>query len=143
MIAVGDAFQHWIYTHPTHSREQRAAKWVELYARFTPLIDWEGYEEQCAFNWHRIQHFFTVPFYFIDYGIAQIGALQVWQRSRNDYTEAVERYWSALALGGSRPLPELFEAAGARFRFDYEALQPLMDAVEEELNRLDEEVAGN
>jgi oligoendopeptidase F len=138
MIAVGDAFQHWIYTHPAHTREERAGAWVDLYARFNPVTDWTGYEEQRAFNWHRILHFFTVPFYFIDYGIAQIGALQVWQRSRKNYNEAVERYWSALSLGGSRPLPELFAAAGAQFRFDYDALQPLMDAIEEQLSRLDE-----
>ena len=71
-------------------------------------------------------------------GIAQTGALQVWLRSRKNYQEAVERYWSALTLGGSRPLPDLFEAAGACFRFDYDALKPLMDAVEEELTRLDD-----
>ena len=79
-----------------------------------------------------------MPFYFIDYGIAQIGALQVWQGSRKDYNGAVERYWSALTLGGTRTLPDLFAAAGARFRFDYDALQPLMDSVENELSGLDD-----
>ena len=135
-IALGDAFQHWIYTHPAYTREERARAWLELYDRFNTVSDWTGYEEQLAFYWHRISHFFETPFYMIDYGIAQIGALQVWLRSRTNYREAVECYWSALALGGSHPLPDLFEAAGARFRFDYETLMPLMDAVEEELNRL-------
>jgi len=135
-IAMGDAFQHWIYTHPRHRRAERSLEWLRLFNRYTPVVDWTGLEAAQSSSWHRILHFFTVPFYFIEYGIAQIGALQVWLRSRKNYREAVERYWSALALGGSRPLPELFEAAGANFRFDYETLLPLMDAIEEELEKL-------
>jgi oligoendopeptidase F len=134
-IALGDAFQHWVYTNLSHTREQRSAKWVELVERFNAGVDWSGYEEQRAYSWHAILHFFAIPFYYIDYGIAQLGALQVWLRSRRNYREAVEQYWHALTFGGSRPLPELFAAAGARFQFDYELLQPLMDAVEEELDR--------
>jgi oligoendopeptidase F len=79
-------------------------------------------------------HFFTVPFYYIEYGFAQTGALQVWMRSLKNYKEAVQRYRDALLLGGSRPLPELFEAAGAKFQFGYENLKPLMDAIEEKLD---------
>jgi oligoendopeptidase F len=135
-IAQGDAFQHWIYTHPAHTREERLRIWLEIDNRFSAIVDWSGYEQQRAYGWHAILHFFEVPFYYIDYGIAQIGALQVWLNSRKNYREAVERYWSALSLGGSRPLPELFEAAGAHFRFDYETLLPLMEAIEEELDRL-------
>ena len=134
-IALGDAFQHWVYTHPVHTHEVRATAWVDLVNRFNAGVDWSGYEEQRAFQWHAILHFFEVPFYYIDYGIAQLGALQVWLRSRRNYREAVEQYWNALTLGGSRPLPELFAAAGARFQFDHEILKPLMDAVEEELER--------
>jgi oligoendopeptidase F len=136
-VALGDAFQHWVYTHPAHTREERAKTWVEFAGRFTAVVDWTGYEEPCAFQWHGILHFFTVPFYYIEYGIAQMGALQVWMRSRADYRQAVERYWNALSLGGSRPLPELFAAAGARFQFDYEILKPLMDTIEEELGRIE------
>ena len=135
-IAAGDAFQHWVYTHPAHTREERAKAWLRIHARFTPLVDWTGYEEQRAYSWHPILHFFQFPFYFVEYAIAQIGALQVWLRSRTNYHEAVDRYWSALALGGSRPLPELFAAAGAQFRFDHEALKPLMDVLGEELDRI-------
>jgi len=134
-IALGDAFQHWVYTNPGHPREQRAGKWVELVQRFNAGVDWSGYEEQRAYGWHAILHFFAIPFYYIDYGIAQLGALQVWLRSRTNYKDAVEQYWHGLTFGGSRPLPELFAAAGARFQFDYEILKPLMDAVEEELDR--------
>ncbi len=135
-VALGDAFQHWVYTNPSHTRGQRAEKWTELVDRFTAGVDWSGYEEQRAYSWHAILHFFAIPFYYIDYGIAQLGALQVWLHSRKNYREAVEQYWHALTYGGSRPLPELFEAAGARFQFDYEILKPLMQAVEEELDRM-------
>jgi oligoendopeptidase F len=134
-IALGDAFQHWVYTNPAHTREQRASTWVDLTTRFNAGVDWNGYEDARAYHWHAILHFFAIPFYYIDYGIAQLGALQVWLRSRTNYRDAVEQYWQALTFGGSRPLPELFAAAGARFQFDYEILKPLMDAVEEELDR--------
>lgn len=133
-VALGDAFQHWIYTHPSHTRAERAKRWVELANRFGSGVDWTGYEEQQAYGWHGTLHFFTVPFYYIEYGFAQTGALQVWMRSLRNYQEAVERYWNALLLGGSRPLPELFEAAGAQFQFGYANLKPLMDAVEEKLD---------
>jgi oligoendopeptidase F len=134
-IALGDAFQHWVYTNPSHTREQRARTWVDLAERFNAGVDWSGYEEARAYHWHAILHFFAIPFYYIDYGIAQLGALQVWLHSRSNYREAVEQYWHALTFGGSRPLPELFAAAGVRFQFDYEILKPLMDAIEEELQR--------
>ena len=135
-VAMGDGFQHWVYTHPAHTHEERVKTWVDLFNRFTAGVDWAGYEQQRAYHWHAILHFFAIPFYYIDYGIAQLGALQVWLRSRTNYREAVEQYWHALTFGGGRPLPELFAAAGARFQFDYEILKPLMDAVEEELDRI-------
>jgi len=135
-IATIDAFQHWVYTHPAHTPEERRRAWVEIYARFQPSLDWSGYEEARDVLWHRQLHLFTSPFYYIEYGIAQTGALQVWLHSRRDHRAAVERYWQALALGGSKPLPRLFEAAGARFRFDAATLKPLADAVAEELDRI-------
>ena len=135
-VALGDAFQHWVYTHPLHTREERSKAWLQLANRFNAGVDWSGYEEQRAHQWHATLHFFTTPFYYIEYGFAQTGALQVWRRSLENYPEAVERYWRALTLGGSRPLPELFEAAGARFQFDYESLEPLMDAIDKRLDRI-------
>ncbi len=135
-VATIDAFQHWVYTHPAHTREARQQAWVEAFRRFSQVVDWTGYEEAQAFLWHRQLHLFLSPFYYIEYGIAEIGALQIWARSRSNHREAVERYWQALSLGGSRPLPKLFEAAGAKFRFDYETLAPLMDAVAGELERI-------
>jgi oligoendopeptidase F len=135
-VALGDSFQHWVYTHPGNTREERAATWLALARRFTAGVDWTGYEEQQSFQWHGTLHFFAMPFYYIEYGIAQTGALQMWMHSIQNYPEAVERYWHALALGGSRPLPELFQAAGARFEFDYEILKPLMDTVEASLDAM-------
>ncbi len=135
-IATIDAFQHWVYTHPGHTREARKAAWIETFTRFSPTVDWSGYEAARAYLWQRQLHLFVEPFYYIEYGIAQTGALQVWRQSRDDYGAAVHRYRQALALGGSRPLPELFRAAGATFRFDAPALQPLVDALAEELARV-------
>ncbi len=136
-VATIDAFQHWVYTHQGHSRDERKQAWLEIFDRFSTLVDWTGYDAARAYRWHAQLHLFTSPFYYIEYGIAEIGALQVWMRSRSNHREAVERYWQALALGGSRPLPELFEAAGAKFRFDEKTVKPLMEAVEAELATLE------
>ena len=135
-IATVDAFQHWIYAHPAHSRQERRDAWVALLDRFGGDVDWSGYEDARASGWHRQLHIFLYPFYYIEYGIAQLGALQVWLNSLADKPAAVRRYRDALALGGARPLPELFEAAGARFAFDEASLTPLMDAIGRELAQL-------
>lgn len=128
-IAVIDAFQHWIYTHPGHTREQRTAQWLELLGRFGGIEDWSGYEAPRAALWHRQLHLFEVPFYYIEYGIAQVGALQLWLNARRDPAEALRKYRAALALGGSRPLPELWAAAGLNFDFSEQTLRPLIEAV--------------
>ena len=121
-IATIDAFQHWLYTHPGHTREEREAKWLELHERFGGIENWAGYEEALRSAWQRQIHLYLYPFYYIEYGIAQLGALGIWLRSQRDYREAVQLYRRALALGGSRPLPQLFEAAGLPFDFGEEAL---------------------
>jgi len=135
-IATVDAFQHWIYEHPGHTRAQRRSAWVDIYNRFHRGIDYSGYEEELAYMWHRQMHIFLAPFYYIEYGIAQLGALQVWLRSRSDYPDAVSRYREALALGGTRALPELFDAAGARFAFDDATVGPLAGVLAEELAKM-------
>ncbi len=135
-IATIDAFQHWVYTHPGHTREERKRAWLETFDRFSTIVDWRGYADARAYSWQRQLHLFTNPFYYIEYGIALTGALQVWLHSRKDYQGAIQRYWRALALGGSRSLPELFAAAGATFRFDAQTLKPLADALAEELSRV-------
>lgn len=132
-IARVDAFQHWIYTHPGHSGDERTAAWLALAERFETPTDWDGYPEQQESSWQRQLHIFCYPFYYIEYGIAQLGALQLWLRFKRDPKQALGDYRAALALGGSRPLPELFEAAGARFDFSADTIQPLVEAVQQEL----------
>ncbi|MBX3745999.1 MAG: M3 family oligoendopeptidase [Verrucomicrobiae bacterium] len=135
-IAAVDAFQHWIYTHPEHTREERAAAWNGLMNRFGGDTDWTGWESARSWSWHRQLHVFLYPFYYVEYGLAQIGALQVWLRSREDRGAALAGYKRALGLGGSRPLPDLFEAAGCRFAFDRETLGPLATLLRAELRAL-------
>ncbi|MCI0748194.1 MAG: M3 family oligoendopeptidase [Verrucomicrobia subdivision 3 bacterium] len=135
-VATVDAFQHWVYGHPGHTRAERTAAWVDLMKRFGAEVDWTGYENARANLWHRQPHIFTSPFYYVEYGIAQLGALQVWWNSRKDKSKAIAEYHRALALGGSRPLPELFSAAGCRFAFDSETIKPLMGLVRSELAKL-------
>jgi oligoendopeptidase F len=136
-IATVDAFQHWIYAHPGHARDERRAAWVALLKRFSPTIDWSGLEDAQANSWHRQLHIFLYPFYYIEYGIAQLGALQIWRNASKDRAAAVTAYRHALALGGARPLPELFAAAGIRFAFDAATIGPLVEAVSAELKALE------
>lgn len=129
-IATIDAFQHWVYDHPTHTHAEREAKWLELGRRFSPSVDYTGIEDALAWQWTKQPHLFLHPFYYIEYGIAQIAALQVWQRFRSDPAGAVAAYRSGLALGGSRPLPELFAATGVRFDVGEKMLQSLVGEIE-------------
>ena len=135
-IATVDAFQHWIYANPKHSRLERRAAWNTLVARFGGLVDWSGLEEVRESTWHRQLHIFLYPFYYIEYGIAQLGALQVWKNAMSDRTEAVKAYRRGLALGGSRPLPELFAGAGIKFDFSEQTLGPLLETVGKELSKI-------
>jgi oligoendopeptidase F len=139
-MAIIDSFQHWIYTHPNHSRDERAAEWLRLMDRFgaSPEInDWSGFEEARKYRWQPQLHLFHAPFYYIEYGIAQLGALQVWANSKRDKAGALAAYKKALELGGSRPLPELFAAAGCNFEFSARTIAPLVKLVQQELRKLD------
>jgi oligoendopeptidase F len=135
-IATVDAFQHWIYTHPDHTRDDRCGAWRALLDRFGGIVDWSGYEDARAYSWHRQLHIFLYPFYYIEYGIAQLGALGIWKRSLTDRAGAVAAYRRALALGGARTLPQLFEAAGVALEFKEETLTPLIDAARNELAKI-------
>lgn len=133
-VATVDAFQHWIYEFPGHTAQEREAQWVKIYERFGGrFLDWSGLEHFEQTLWHRQLHVFEVPFYYIEYGIAQLGALQIWLNSRKDLAKAVEDYRAGLKLGGSRPLPELFKAAGLKFDFSADTIGPLVSALEKEL----------
>ncbi len=133
-VATIDAFQHWLYGHPGHSRDERRAAWRRIFTRFSVGVDYGGYEDVVEALWQQQLHLFLAPFYYIEYGIAETGALQIWMRARTDHAGALRQYRSALALGGSRPLPELFAAAGARLEFSAETLRPLMRALAEALD---------
>jgi len=128
-MASIDAYQHHVYTHVGDGLEKWKDHWQTLTRRFGPEVDLSGLEPYDRRSWQRKQHVYEVPFYYVEYGIAQLGALQVWKNSLNDYAQAVALYRRGLALGGSRPLPELFEAAGCRFDFSAAALKPLIGAV--------------
>ncbi len=134
-IATIDAFQHWIYTHPHHTRQERFDYWVSLRKRLGGLEDWTGFEDVRASLWHRQLHIFEVPFYYIEYAIAQLGALQVWKNFRKNKAEGVRLYKQGLAVGGSKTLPEIFESAGIHFDFSLKMIQPLMDEVAKELEQ--------
>ncbi len=135
-IAQIDAFQHWVYLNPGHSSAERTKAWLDLDARFGGALDWSGIEGSRAHMWQRQLHLFGMPFYYIEYGIAQLGALQLWLASKKSEKDALAAYKRALTLGGSKPLPELFAAAGLRFDFGPATVQSLMDAVGAELDRL-------
>ncbi len=128
-----DQFQHWIYSHPGHSVAERHAKWTEIYTRFAGPVDFTGLDREVALHWQHKIHLFAYPFYYVEYGIAQLGALQVWQRAQQDAASAVADYRRALALAGRAPLPELFAAAGIRFDFSEATIRPLMEALAVEL----------
>jgi len=132
-----DAFQHWLYEHPDHTPSERRQAWMGFYEQFGgKFIDWTDLTEVKAYLWHRQLHIFEMPFYYIEYGIAQLGALQVWMNARRDPKKALADYRKGLGLGGSRPLPELYKAAGIRFDFSESIIKPLADAVYQEWKKL-------
>lgn len=136
-VATVDAFQHWSHRMVGHTREERRTFWLGLDERFGRRIEWEGLGEARGSGWQRQPHLFTAPFYYIEYGIAQLGALQLWLISKErGEAEAVERYKAGLRLGGSRPLPELFAAAGLRFEFGADVVARLVERVEREVEAL-------
>ncbi len=135
-IAQIDAFQHWIYTNPEHTTAERDRAWLELDERFSPGVDWSGLEDFRREYWQRQLHLFEVPFYYIEYGIAQLGALQLWGQYKEGANGALANYRRALSLGGSKPLPELFGAAELPFDFGPEVIGRCMATVKEELDSL-------
>ena len=133
-----DAFQHWIYVDESgRDADARDARWLEIRTRFEgQTVDWSGLDHERIARWYQQPHFFSSPFYYIEYGIAQLGALQVWRNSLHDPSEAVRKYREALSLGATRPLPELFKAAGARLIFNSAGMSELVAVVEEQLEAL-------
>jgi oligoendopeptidase F len=130
-MAVVDAFQHWVYANPEQGSDpdQCDRTWAALWDRFMLGIDWSGLEAEKATGWQRKAHIHTDPFYYVEYGLAQLGALQVYRNSLNDQASAVAAYRRALSLGYTAPLPKLYAAAGARFAFDAATLRQAVDLV--------------
>ena len=137
-IAQIDAFQHWVYENPSHSVEERKNEWKSLSTRFgTGLTEWSGYEETRDTSWQRQMHLFEVPFYYIEYGIAQLGALGIWKNSQSDYNKAISDYKNALALGYSKSIVEIYNTAGITFDFSSKNVSSLAQFVSNELKKLD------
>lgn len=141
-IIVGDAFQHWIYDHPEQGidPEKCRQKWAELSRRYLPDIDWSGLEAAHSNEWQGILHFYQVPFYMIEYAFAALGAFQIWNNYLRDPQKALQQYRSALALGGLRTVPELYEAAGAKFVCDDELLQLVIQLVTSTVEQLEAKI---
>jgi oligoendopeptidase F len=136
-IASVDAFQRWIYTSGAgHDAAARDAAWLQLRARFERGVDWTGLDAERVSRWYRQLHIFELPFYYIEYGIAQLGALQLWRDAQLDPAGTMQRYKQALALGGTRTLPEIYAAAGARLIFDEAGMAELVALVEQRLQVL-------
>ena len=133
-IATIDKFQHWLYENPTHTEEERSDKWVEIFTEFTsPVLDVSGLEEYRRFFWQKQLHLFEVPFYYIEYGIAQLGAIGLWKQFKENKEQAINNYVSALEQGGTRTLPELFRLAGLHFDFSPTVVGNLMAFVHDEM----------
>ncbi|PSR11489.1 MAG: M3 family oligoendopeptidase [Bacteroidetes bacterium] len=134
-IATIDKFQHWIYTHPEHNREERKVVWTQLFKTFnSDIIDHEGIEEYAAHLWHKQLHLFEVPFYYIEYGIAQLGAIAIWKQYRSQPAQTVERFRTALRLGYTRSISEIYHTAGIEFNFSREYLHDLGQFVKAEID---------
>jgi oligoendopeptidase F len=141
-MAVVDSFQHWVYENPEQGTDPRQcdAKWSELWDRFIPAVDYTGLEEVKATGWHRKLHIHQIPFYYVEYGLAQLGAVQIFGNARRDQAAAVAAYRKALSLGATVTLPELFQAADARFAFDAPTLQTAVDLMEEVVRELEQKI---
>jgi len=136
-IAIIDKFQHWVYEHPAHTIEERTQTWTSILKEFsTGSIDYTGLDEFRAIGWQRQLHLFEVPFYYIEYGIAQLGAIGMWMQYQQNPSAALENYMNALALGGTKTLPELYKTAGIEFNFSPNYVKNLMDFTNAQLEKL-------
>jgi len=136
-IATIDKFQHWIYTHPEHNADEREAEWVRIFRTFNSNItDYSDYEEFLKISWHKQLHVFEVPFYYIEYAIAQLGAIAIWKNYKQNPSRALEQYKAALSLGYTKTINELYETAGIEFNFGEAYVRELLDFVKTEMDGL-------
>ena len=137
-VATVDAFQEWVYNHPSHSHDARNHAWTDLYYRFHgDVINWEGYEDRLASLWQKQMHIFGMPFYYIEYAIAQLGALAIWKNYKQDPQKGIDGYLAALKLGYTRPIPEVYAAAGIRFDFSEDYIREIVGFCLEEYQALE------
>jgi oligoendopeptidase F len=136
-VATIDAFQHWVYENPNHSLENRTAAWLQISSKFgSKHIDWTGLEPFRANAWQKQLHLFEVPFYYIEYAIAQLGAIAIWRNYKQNPTKTIEQYLAALQLGYTASLPEIYETAGIKFDFSTAYIAELMDFIRAEMAKL-------
>ncbi len=136
-VAIIDKFQHWIYENPSHTEQQRIDKWLEIYREFSDNItNWRGLEKYRELLWQKQLHLYEVPFYYIEYGFAQLGALALWKRYKENPEAGLAGYLAALKLGFTRPIPEIYKAAGISFNFTKEYIKSLMQFVREEMEKV-------
>lgn len=136
-VAQGDAFQHWMYEFPNHTIAERRAKWLELDLKFSPnAVERDGFEHNIEIAYHRILHFFIVPFYYIEYAFAQLGAVGVWKNYQDDSAKTIAQYKSALVEGGTVTIPEFYKLAGVEFDFSKEKVRDIAAFLEAELEKL-------
>ena len=136
-IARIDKFQHWLYLNPEHSHREREEAWLSIDREFSPEnVKWDGLEKYRNVTWMKQGHIFSAPFYYIDYGIAQIGALTLWRIFRKDRDKALKMYKRGMSVGGTKTLPELFREAGLEFRFDGDIVAPIVDEIMEKLKEI-------
>lgn len=136
-IAIIDKFQHWIYLNPKHTIEDRTKKWNEIFDAFSSnLIDWTNLEKYKNIIWQKQLHLFEVPFYYIEYGIAQLGAIALWRNYKKNPTETVKKYKEALKLGYTKSIAEIYEKAGIEFNFSQNYIKEIADFVKYELEKL-------
>lgn len=137
MVAVVDALQHWTYLNPNHTSEERDSEFAKLKDRFDVGVDWSGLEREKGIGWLRVHHIFEVPFYYIEYAIAQLGAIALYKEYKENPKQAIENYKKFMALGYSKSVPEIYAAAGIRFDFSKEYLQEMVDFVMEKLGKVE------
>lgn len=136
-VATVDEFQHWVYENKNHTREERSVAWKRIMSKFEPdVISWEGFEDVQKDNWQKQLHIFEVPFYYIEYGMAQLGAIAVWRNYLADPGKALDGYEAALKLGYTQPIGKIYEAAGIKFDFSQEYVRELVDFVKEQLRKI-------
>jgi oligoendopeptidase F len=136
-IAIIDKFQHWVYEHPNHTSDERAENWLEILNSFSDdVINYEGLQQYRQTGWQKQLHLFEVPFYYIEYGIAQLGAIGLWMQYKKNPEQALDNYMKALSLGGTKTLPELYQAAGLSFDFSPANIKTLMDFVNAEMEKI-------